>query len=998
MQESTQISIINALFRARTDVFARRWEKNGKSGYFPAYQFDPYSFKRHSIKGGNFRDYTGKELEPLTDEQIQKHLNGDQFIGIYPLLKDNTSWFIAADFDDEKWTDDSRKFIDTCSAHGLSAYLERSRSGQGGHVWIFFENPYPAFRSRKIMIHLLQLSGGFSIFDKSSSFDRLFPNQDVLSGKGYGNLIALPFNKTAMDQGNCCFIDPQTLEPYPDPFSFLLQVQKISTAHLDGLFEKVNHELKSGISFDDAETPSGLIIRLNENLRLNRKSLPLPLVNFLKEELNFANTAFFVKKNSGRSTWDTPRYFKLIEETEQEVIIPRGFAGKLIRFCKEQHLPYEFRDDRFLRQPLKFTSTILLRDQQVTAVEAARKKDFGVIVAPPGTGKTIIGLQIISEKQQPALILVHRKQLADQWIDRIQSFLGIPRHEIGKIVQGKGQIGKMITVAMVQSIGKIIEKDPNAELLRAFGTVIVDECHHVPAETYKSVVSRLQSYYMYGLTATPFRKYNDGKLIFIYLGEIISEIKSHEIPGRPQATIIIRNTALDVPYNSKTDRFETLSKVLVHDTARNKLILDDVDRELVAGNKCVIITERKEHIDALYQFLKQRFEAITLSGEDAEKSRNDKWKTLRDGHYQVLITTGQYFGEGTDLQNAHCLFLAYPFSFEGKLIQYIGRVQRSEITPTIYDYRDIRIDYLNRLFLKRNAWYRKLERQATLFDEDGVAMETHERTYRFEEHVRISIDDLDFRYGSFVFQCVVPAMNTKLEFEVDNSEIRPEFEVLKPYFAKVLRLKSVEILAMAEFDDGKLISQLATSSDLDRVNKEIIDSVRFRFVNKAFFGKGSGPATGLLDLDELHEVTGAPRSLYDCAQELLDDLLKNKKVKHYQQLQYLAARHESDILKLRFVLSPFSFVFLLSGEEQYHIIMETLDTEEATYIWHISKTIPELKQRLKEIDRDLNLIRNEGRQAFLDKQPAGFSRVLHDYSDAKKGFVVWKGMVEERLI
>ncbi len=236
VQQPILTSVITALFKSRTDVFAKRWEKAGKAAYYPAYKFDPYSYKRHSIKGGSFKEYNDKDLEPLTEDQIAKHLNGEIFIGIYPLLKDNTSWFIAADFDKEKWVEECRLFLDVCKDHGIPAFLERSRSGKGGHVWIFFETPYPAVKSRKIIISLLEKSGSFSQFDKSSSFDRLFPNQDSLSGKGFGNLIALPFNKTALDQGNCCFIDPASLEPYPDQIEYLRQIQRISTTNLDSLF------------------------------------------------------------------------------------------------------------------------------------------------------------------------------------------------------------------------------------------------------------------------------------------------------------------------------------------------------------------------------------------------------------------------------------------------------------------------------------------------------------------------------------------------------------------------------------------------------------------------------------------------------------------------------------------------------------------------------------------------------------------------------------------
>ncbi len=551
---------------------------------------------------------------------------------------------------------------------------------------------------------------------------------------------------------------------------------------------------------------------------------------------------------------------------------------------------------------------------------------------------------------------------------------------------------------MIQSLGKELEKNENSDLLRSFGTIIVDECHHIPAETYSTILSKLHTYYIYGLTATPFRKYNDGKLIFVNLGEVISEVKVQEVTNQKRATIIIRNTCLDVPFNSKTDLFETLSKILIHDSGRNKIILDDVISEVKAGKRAVIITERKEHIDSLYQFLKQHYEVITLSGDDSESGRTGKWKSLKEGQYQVLITTGQYFGEGTDLKNAECLFLAYPFSFEGKLIQYIGRVQRGEVSPWVYDYRDVKIEYLNRLFLKRNTYYRKLERQASLFDETGIEVTTNKTTIRISQQIKIPLETLEFRYGTIAFRFFTEKMNTNLEFEIENDEVRPEFDVLKPYFSKVLKTKEIQIEIFAEFNEGRLISQIATSKDLDRINKEIIETIRFKFVEKNYFGKIPGKGNSLLDLSELQQMNGEGSGLYDSDSELLEDILKHKQVKHYRQLRFLADRHEASVLKIRFVLSPFSFVFLLAGEEQYHIVMETMDTEEATYIWHVEKSEGYLKQRLKEIDNDLNSIRNEGRQMFLEKSPKNFSRILHDYSDEKKGFILWKSLLEERLV
>jgi len=993
-----QASQVIQFFASRPDIFALRWEKNGKSGYMPAVKVDPYRLKQHQIKGGPFKDFAEKEYRPLTETEIEKHLKGEQFIGIYPLLKDNTSWFIAADFDETNWVEQCRSFMRICSENGIPAYLERSRSGNGGHVWIFFEKPYPAVKSRKIVITLLQQASVFSIFDKASSFDRLFPNQDYLSGKGFGNLIALPFNKIALEKGNCCFIDPEILIPYPDQQSFVNLIKRLPILDLESLYDDIS---KINVSQKVEKTLANYgktTIRLRENVYLNRNSLPLSLVNFLKDELNFANTEFFIRKNLGKSTHETKRYFKLIQENGNNLIIPRGFIGRIIRFCKENKIEFDFKDERKRLGEVGYLSTISLYEYQQNALEASNKKDFGVIVAPPGTGKTIIGLKIIVEKRQPALILVHRKQLADQWIERIQTFLGIPKHKIGLIAQGKVRPSKEITVSMIQSLGKEIENNENSDLLNSFGTIIVDECHHVPAETYNTVISKLHCCYIYGLTATPFRKYNDGKLIFVYLGDIISELKTQEIANQKKATIIIRNTDLNVPFNSRTDRFETLSNILIHDSARNKLILDDVISEINTGKRAVIITERKEHIESLCQFLKQRYEVTALSGEDSEKSRTGKWKNLKEGNYQVLVTTGQYFGEGTDLKNAECLFLVYPFSFEGKLIQYIGRVQRGEIAPWIYDYRDAKVEYLNRLFLKRNAYYRKLEHQASLFDDTGIEITTNRTTINIDERIKVSIDDLEFRYGSIAFSFLVDKMGTTLEFEIENYEIRPEFEVLKPYFAKVLRTKTVEIEINAEFNEGKLISQIARSKELDKINNEIIDTVRFRFVEKKFFGKIPGKDKGLLDLSELQNINKDGAGLYDSESEFLEDILKHKQIRHYKQLQFLAEKHEASIMKIRFVLSPFSFVFLLAGEEQFHVVMETMDTEEATYIWHTEKSLSQLKSRLKEIDADLNSIRIDGRQSFLEKPPKNFNRILHDYSDEKKGFIIWKSLVEEKLV
>ena len=915
-----KINLLRNLFKGREDVFARYWEKGKKKGYMPAYQYDPYMYRLHVIKGGTFDEYKDKTLLPLTDHQIFKHLNGEQLIGIYPLLMDNTSWFIAADFDKENWAADCGTFIDACK-----------------------ENKIPAW-----------------------------------------------------EQGNSCFVDEQ-LRPYPDQWDFLSSIQRVQVSHLEKLYKTLQGS-SANMPSPTRHLSDSLQIILDHSIHLNRAGLTLQLINFLKEQLNFANSEYFIKKKSGRSTWSTVQYFRFIEETDQEIIVPRGFIGKLLRFCNQQKIAYEFLDKRKKKESVDFSTNVSLRSHQKTAIEASALKEYGIITAPPGSGKTVIGLAIIAEKKQPALIIVHRKQLLEQWMERIEAFLGIPKKEIGRIGQGKARPDQAITVAMIQSLSKYIDKQENQEFAQSFGTIIIDECHHIPAETYRNTISRLTPYYQYGLTATPFRKGNDGKIIFIHLGEIIAEIKEQEIEKYKRARIIVRHTSLDMPFNLKTDPFEVLSKVLVHDSARNRLIINDVIKELNNGNKAVIITERKEHIATLYQFLKQSFETITLSGEDSENSRKTKWKILNEGNFQALITTGQFLGEGTDLQNVSHLFLVYPFSFKGKLVQYMGRVQRSEVNPVIYDYRDYKIDYLNRLYLKRNTYYRHLDRSASLFDEQDNYESLSDRVTTFKKTVNIPIDQLDFRYGAVAFKYKVPELQTELEFEIENDDIRPEFDVLKPYFAKILKSKNVQVDLQAEFEQGKLISQIAVSDDVEKINREIIESAKFRFLEKNIVGRNysQGTEENLIDLKGLQDGQNG-KYIYTSEDALLNDLLQNKNVKHYRHLRYLASKHEGSDCKLRFVLDPFSFVFLLSGAEQYHMVMETLDTEEATYVWHIDKSPLSLSEKLREIDQDLNVIRNKGRQHFLEHQPENFSRIIHDYSEDRKGFVLWRDMLEERL-
>ena len=980
------ISIFRDLFHGREDVFAVRWQKGKKKGYMPAYSYDPYMYRLHKMQGGTFKTYNDKSYLPLNDEQIYKHLTGSQFIGIYPLLQNEKSKFIVADFDKENWVSESIEFIRTCESFEIPVYLERSQSGNGGHVWIFFEEEYPASKSRKLFLNLLEQSGSASIFDKSSSFDRLFPNQDSHSGKGLGNLIALPLYFKALEKGNSCFINTDTLEPINNQWKFIEQINRISSKKLDEIIDEIGIKPIINVS---PTTNEGLTISLESHVVINKSAIPKKLIEFVKSEYNISNSEFFVKKKSNRSTWDTPRYYKLLEETESNLIIPRGAIGEIIRFCNNEDIKYTFEDKRKKVDSIQFNENIKLLNHQVFAVESSDKKDYGIIVSPPGSGKTIMALRIIANKKQPALIVVHRKQLFDQWSDRIEAFLNIPKREIGKIGQGKVKIGKNITIAMIQSLSKKIDE---LDVKDNFKTIIIDECHHIPAEIFAKTISKLTPFYQYGITATPFRKNDNGRMISAYIGQIISEIKPKNIEHFKVPKIVIRKTNFEVPYNNKTDNFEVVSRMLINDSNRNKLICDDIVKELMVRKKVIVITERVLHIEALTQILKSKHEIISISGNDTEKDKKHKWEIIQKGDFEILLTTGQFFGEGIDIANIDTLFLVYPFSFKGKLIQYIGRVQRSSTSPVIYDYHDYKIDYLHKLFLKRNHHYRYFDKQATLFDDPIDVVKEEDSIYKISKTIRVDFEELNFEFGSVSFNYEITSKNISIEFNIENDFLRPEFDILKTYFSKVIGKRKVTINISIELDGEQVISQIAESDDIDMINREIIDNVKFNFIEHNLFKKSKNK--NIVDIIETENET---QKLFPSNIELLSSILDKKDVKHYSQLRYLANSHNNSLLKLRFITQPFSFVFIISGKFQHHIILETLDTEEATYVWHIDKTSSDINLQLNIINDDLNKIQVEGRQHFLEKQPDNFSRIIHDYSDSKRGFIVWRDSLEMML-
>ncbi len=704
--DEEKLNLFMSLFRGRLDVFARHWEKDGKSGYAPAYDVDWMAYNDHKRRGGTWLNFKGKTLLALTPDVIKKHFLGVQTIGIYPLLEDNTSWFIAADFDGERWWDDCQNFVRVCSEHSIPVSIERSRSGNGGHVWLFFDAPYPAFKSRRIFLELIRQAFHLSEFDKEVSFDRLFPNQDELSGKNFGNLIALPFQGRLVDQGKTVFIDSTSGAPITDQWEFLKIVKRLSITELDELYERL---LRGSIVITStANISRGITIVLKSSIELSRRELDAETIRYLKDELNFMNAEYLQRKRFGKSTYQTEKYFKLIDERGDVIRLPRGFLEPLKKHFDERQISYHLSDQRSIVEPVEFKSAIELRSEQKSLVEKALLHDEGTIVAPPGSGKTIVALELIARRGLPALILVHRRQIMSQWIERIQAFLQIPKTMIGRIDGVKKKFGKEITVAMLQSFTGMEGK---VEDIAKIGTVIVDECHHVPAKTFREAVKDLNTRYLYGLTATPKRKHNDEKIIFLYVGNIIAELAINPTMNEdllatiPPAVVVLRKTDLDIPFRFKTDNYHLLAKMLSCDHSRNKIIASDILAQAKQNRKILVLSDRKEHLEILNLYLRKETETITITGEDSESSRKIKLRQIETGHYQVILSTGQFFGEGLDIKGIDCLVIAFPFSFDGKLAQYVGRLRGND--KLILDYHDHLTPFLDRQFKQRMRYYKK---------------------------------------------------------------------------------------------------------------------------------------------------------------------------------------------------------------------------------------------------------------------------------------------------
>lgn len=722
-----KISIFRNLFKGREDVFAKYWvsRKTGKKGYSPVCKNEwiPQICRKPCEKCGN------KDYVPLDDFWIEKHLKGEETIGIYPIQLDDRVNFLVFDFDKGSWFEDSIILLKFCQSINLPAHIERSKSGNGAHLWIFFSQSISAAKVREFGFMLLKKAGIAGISGDKSGFDRIFPNQDFLQEGGLGNLIALPLQYHARQKGNTLFLDPDnTYIPYINQWNILSTIRKINEIDIDLFIEKFSEDTFSRLSASTSKSPPQSSIRdASQSLQPSiseKRSLKIIISNyllipikdtdeafyqFLRKNLVIHNPIFYDKKAKGFSIWDTPRMIYCINSKGGNYIIPRGFLKNIERYLFQNSMPFQIEDKSIKTSNRAFKCRIKIYNYQKKALQEILKNNTGILEAPPGYGKTIIALATLIYRRQRTLIIVHTRELLAQWIQKIGDVLGIEKGDVGIIGGGKEKIGKKITVATYQSL---IRKNLKI-IVDKIGYVIVDECHRVPANTFQKVVKEFKARYLLGLTATPFRKDKLQKLMFLYMGEIIHRIDPDKISSELRGVnsiLEIRHTDF-YPTFEKVKKYKKIIGALTEDENRNNLITRDIISEYSLDKSILVLTGRKGHCLEISQRLGQKVKHSVLTGNLSSKARGKILKDFKDKKTRVLIATGQLIGEGIDLPFLDTLFLVFPTSSKTRLIQYIGRVQRKnkgESISKIYDYYDQYVSVLNIMFQKRKKVYEKL--------------------------------------------------------------------------------------------------------------------------------------------------------------------------------------------------------------------------------------------------------------------------------------------------
>jgi superfamily II DNA or RNA helicase/very-short-patch-repair endonuclease len=739
-----KIALFRSLFRGRDDVYPRRFESrtSGKTGYAPVCgnEWLRGICEKPRVKCAACRH---RQFLPVTDEVIRWHLSGrdergvDFVAGVYPMLLDETCLFLAIDFDKSGWQEDAGAVLATCARFKLPAVLERSRSGNGGRIWMFLQEPMPAALVRRLGAYILTETMESRPEIGLDSYDRFFPNQDTLPQAGFGSLIALPLQKEPRRFGNSVFIDEQC-EPHVDQWAFLASVQRIAKttveeiAHEAGQRGRVVGVRMACAEGDDNEPwnapPSGrgfklaaagplpnrLELTLGDQIYVAKDELPPGLRNRLLRSAAFQNPEFYKAQAMRLSTYGKPRIIACAEDRGRYIALPRGCLEEVRSLLADLHVEVEIRDERVVGKPLQMTFQGQLRPEQENAANAMLAHETGVLAATTAFGKTVVAAWLIAQRGVNTLILVHRRQLVDQWVERLSTFLGLTIKEIGQIGGGRKRATGRLDVAVIQSL---VRQGVVKDCVGDYGHIIVDECHHLPARSFELVARRAKAKYVTGLSATVVRKDGHHPIIFMQCGPVRYRVdaKSGAMQRPFEHTVHVRPTSFRPLTEADPDRrvqFHDLYQQLIADEDRNRMICDDVLRVVREGRSPLVLTERKEHLGVLAECLEPQVRNVILlhggRGHREARAITRHLSDMPDDEARVLLATGRYIGEGFDDPRLDTLFLTLPVSWRGTVAQYVGRLHRVREGKTevrVYDYADLNVPMLARMFDRRCAGY-----------------------------------------------------------------------------------------------------------------------------------------------------------------------------------------------------------------------------------------------------------------------------------------------------
>lgn len=739
-----KIALFRSLFRGREDVYPRRFEsrKTGKSGYAPACanEWVRGICEKPRIKCA---ECPNRRFLPVTDDVIRWHLSGadanaQSFVaGIYPLLQDETCLLLAVDFDKGGWRDDVRAFLDACHHLDLPAALERSRSGRGAHVWFFFEEAIPAALARRLASYVLTetMEGRPDI--GLDSYDRLFPNQDTMPQGGFGNLIALPLQKGARKQDNSVFLD-HDLVPWADQWAFLAGIRKIGRRQVESIVEDAERRGRIlGVRLppqDDGEDepwtalpsrhrkqvpivgdlPETVELVLGNQIYIAKEGLNPGLRNRLLRLAAFQNPEFYKAQAMRLSTYDKPRVVACAEDHPHHIGLPRGCLDEARQTLTDLGVQVAVRDERYDGSPLDLKFHGELRPDQKSAAGALLLHETGVLAATTAFGKTVVAAWMIAERAVSTIVLVHRQQLLDQWIERLAAFLGVPAKSIGRIGGGRSRPTGMVDVAIIQSL---VRKGVVDDRVAQYGHVIIDECHHLSAQSFEQVARQAKARFVLGLSATVARKDGHHPIIFMQCGPVRHRVNARaQAAGRPfEHFVLVQPTAFHArrsPGSDKRAEFQLLYQELIEDEQRTGRICDDVIEAVANGRSPLVLTERNDHLDILERGLGARVQhVVVLRAGQGKKQRQavmDRLAVIPHNEARVLLATGKYVGEGFDDPRLDTLFLTLPVSWRGTIAQYSGRLHRlygGKREVRIYDYADLNVPMLSRMFDRRCRGY-----------------------------------------------------------------------------------------------------------------------------------------------------------------------------------------------------------------------------------------------------------------------------------------------------